>query len=94
MPLTRAVSFKARLQCGNLIQDPKYVRWHYKLEPAQTLEASVRFENLWRFQESFFCRITKDGRIIIPKVIIALFAAGKPNLNNHIADIKLVPSRA
>jgi hypothetical protein len=85
------VSFKARLQRGNRVQVPKYVRWYFKLEPTQILEVSFHVLGIWHGQESFLCRITKDGRIVIPKLMLAIFAEGKPNLNNHVADIRLAP---
>jgi hypothetical protein len=36
--------------------------------------------------------MTKDGRIIIPKLTLALFADSKTNLNNYVADIRLAPA--
>jgi hypothetical protein len=80
------------LQHGNRTHVPKYVRWYYKLEPTQILEASIRFQGVWRFQESFLCRMTKDGRFIIPQLLITMFADGKPTLHNHIAEITLAPA--
>jgi hypothetical protein len=92
LPLTEKVSFKARLQRGNRVQVPKYVRWYYKLEPTQIFEVTIIVLGSWRTWQSFLCRMTKDGKIVIPKLIIALFADGKPNLDNHVADIRLAPA--
>jgi hypothetical protein len=36
----------------------------------------------------FLSRITKDGRIAIPKLAIALFKDGKPNLDNHVSEVR------
>lgn len=91
MPLTEGVCFKTRLQRGNRVQVPKYVRWHYKLEPTQILEVTVSVLGVWRPPQIFLSRISKDGRIVIPKLIIALFKDGKPNLNDHVADVRLKP---
>jgi len=85
------VSFKARLQRGNRVQVPKYVRWHYKLEPTQILEVTVSIHGAWRDPQSFLTRISKDGRILIPWLTIALFKDGKPNLDNHVAEVRLTP---
>ena len=89
MPLTELVCFKTRLQKGNRVQVPKYVRWHYKLEPSQILEVTIHILGVWRLPQSFISRISKDGRILIPKVMIELFKDGKPNLDNHVAEVWL-----
>ncbi len=91
MPLTERVSFKTRLQRGNRVQVPKYVRWHYKLEPTQILEVTVSILGAWRPPQIFLSRISKDGRIVIPKLTITLFKDGKPNLDGYIADVRLAP---
>ncbi|HEX7482216.1 MAG TPA: hypothetical protein VF350_01950 [Candidatus Bathyarchaeia archaeon] len=91
MPLTERVCFKTKLQRGNRLQIPKYVRWHYKLEPTQIIEVTVKIVGVWRSPESFLSRISKDGRIVIPKLLIALFEDGKPNLDNHVAEVWLDP---
>ena len=91
MPLTERVVFKARIQRGNRVQIPKYVRWHYKLESTQILEVTIQVLYTWRPTQIFLSRMTKDGRIVNPKLILAIFANGKPNLDNHVADITLAP---
>ena len=91
MPLTEPVTFKTQLQIGNRVQVPKYVRWHYKLETNQILEVSIKFHNNFHFAEIFLSRISKDGRIVIPKLTITLFKDGKPNIDGKVADVKLAP---
>ena len=91
MPLTERVSFKTRLQRGNRVQVPKYVRWHYKLEPAQILDVTVSVLGVWCSPQSFLSRISKDGRIVIPKLAITILKDGKPNLDNHVAEVRLDP---
>jgi len=73
------------------VQVPKYVRWHYKLEPTQILEVTVSVLGAWRPAQSFLSRISKDGRIVVPKLTTVLSADGKTNLDNHIADVRLDP---
>jgi hypothetical protein len=41
--------------------------------------------------QSFLSRISKDGRIVIPKLTITLFKDGKPNLDGYVADVRLDP---
>ena len=91
MPLTEPVTFKTRLQIGNRVQVPKYVRWHYKLETSQILEVSIKFHNNFHFAETFLSRISKDGRIVIPKLTITLFKDGRSSLGNYIAEVTLKP---
>jgi hypothetical protein len=90
LPLTERFSFKTRLQRGNRVQIPKYVRWH-KLEPTQILEVTVSILVAWRPLEIFLSRTSKDGRIVIPKLTITLFKDGKPNLDGYVADVRLAP---
>jgi bifunctional DNA-binding transcriptional regulator/antitoxin component of YhaV-PrlF toxin-antitoxin module len=73
------------------VQVPKYVRWHYRLESTQILEVTVSILGVWRPPQSFLSRISKDGRIVIPKLAIALFKDGKFNLDNPVAEVRLDP---
>ena len=73
------------------MQVPKYVRWHYKLETNQILEVSIRFHNNFHFAEIFLSRISKDGRIVIPKLTITIFKDDKPNLDNYVTEVRLAP---
>ena len=91
LPLTERVSFKTRLQIGNRVQVPKYFRWHYKLETNQILEVSIKFHNNFHFAEIFLSRISKDGRIVIPKLAITILKNHKPNLDKHVAQVMLDP---
>ena len=72
MPLTQKVNFKTKLQRGNRVQIPKLVRWRYKLEPDQILKVTVSVHGVWSTPESYLSRMGKDGRILIPKLILAL----------------------
>jgi hypothetical protein len=91
LPLTEQVTFKTRLQIGNRVQIPKYVRWHYKLEPTQILKVAVSILGVWVPPQSFPSRISKDGRIVIPILAITILKNGKPNLDNHVAQVMLDP---
>jgi bifunctional DNA-binding transcriptional regulator/antitoxin component of YhaV-PrlF toxin-antitoxin module len=91
LPLTERVLFKTRLQRGNRVQVPKYVRWHYKLEPTQILQVTVSILGVWSSPQSFLSRISKDGRIVIPKLAIAILKNDKPNLDYYVAEVRLDP---
>jgi len=73
------------------VQVPKYVRWHYKLETTQILEVTVSILGVWPLPQIFLSRISKDGRIVIPKLTMALFEDGKPNLYGYVAVVRLAP---
>jgi hypothetical protein len=91
LPLTEKVRFKARLQRGNRLQVLKYARWRFKLEADQYLQATVSVVGALYYPQTFLTRITKDGRIVIPKMIISLIQARKLNLTGCIMEITLEP---
>ena len=39
----------------------------------------------------FLSRISKNGRMVIPKLTITLFRYGKPNLDGYVVDVRLAP---
>jgi hypothetical protein len=71
LPLTRVVEFRAVLQKGNRVQVPRLVRWEFKLEIGQVLRIVVSrlgaYDNKW-----FFGRMSRDGRITIPRLTLGL----------------------
>ena len=91
MPLTERVSFKTRLQKGNRVQVPKYVRLHYKLETTQILEVTVSVLGAWHPPQIFLSRISKDARIVIPKLTISLLKNDKADLEGYIIEVRLDP---
>ena len=72
MPLTETVTFTTSLQKGNRIQLPRLVRWEYKLEPNQVLKVTVSPTFSWA-PEIFLAKMTRDGRLTIPKLAIQAF---------------------
>ena len=80
MVLTQKVSFKTVLQRGNRVQVPKLVRWQFKMETNQVLKVGVNAVNLWTGWQFFYAQMGKDGRILVPKLTLALMQAEKPNL--------------
>ena len=92
MPLTEKVSFQAMLQRGNRLQVPRVVRWRFKLESDQVLKVTVSCPDAWSMGEHFFARMSKDGRIVVPKLILAVLAHFKPNLEGYAFQVILEPS--
>jgi hypothetical protein len=99
LPLVGAVSFKALLQKGNRVQVPKLVRWEFKLEPTQVLRVTVNVETS-RFagvSESFYARMSRDGRITVPWLALVLLEkranAGK-SLVGYVLEVRIEPAES
>jgi hypothetical protein len=92
VPLTEKVTFKTILQKGNRIQIPKLIRWQFKLEPTQILKVQVSAVNVWGSTEFFYAKMGKDGRILIPKLTIALIGKEKTNLVGYVLQVTLEPA--
>ena len=65
MPLTNYVSFKAVIQKNLRIQIPVLIRWKHKLEPGEIFMVNLK---LGYHREEFYDRMSKDGRLTVPKV--------------------------
>jgi hypothetical protein len=52
----------------------------YKIEPNEVLKVTVSVTSLWGGPQSFLAKGRKDGRILVPKLIIALLKRDKPGL--------------
>lgn len=89
--LTESVRFKTLIQKGNRIQVPKLVRWQHKMEPTQILTVGLYIINGWGKWENFYTKISKDGRIYIPKLTIQLLKGEKPDLNGYLIEVTLEP---
>jgi hypothetical protein len=92
MPLTQKVTFKTMLQKGNRVQVSKLVRWQFKMETEQVLKVGISAINLWTGWQFFYSKMGKDGRILIPKLTLALLQAEKPNLTGNAMEITLEPA--
>lgn len=69
MPLSQAERFVVRLQRGNRIQVPVLIRWKCKLTPREIFKVNVQNPEKYK-NESFYARLSSDGRITIPKLIL------------------------
>ena len=72
-------------------QVPKYVQIQLKLEPDQVLQVLIN-AGTWGGSETFLSKVTKDGRIIIPKLIMGLINSQKPTLDGQILEVVLEPA--
>jgi hypothetical protein len=92
MPLTRRVTFRALLQGGNRVQVPKLIRWEFKMATDQTLNVGLHCLSTWSGYQSFFARMGKDGRIFIPKLVLASFRTPeKQDLRHCLFEVSIEP---
>jgi hypothetical protein len=98
VPLTEAVSFKALLQRGNRVQVPRLVRWQFKLEATQVLRVTVKIETEFSsVSESFFGRMSGDGRITVPWLALFLLrkrANTDKSLTGLVFEVKIEPAES
>jgi hypothetical protein len=95
VPLTEAVSFKARLQWGNRVQVPRAIRWRFKLETSQVLWVTVRPLHAHLDYENFYATIDKSGRVTVPKLTLKLLeeeATDNQSLTGTIMEITIEPT--
>jgi hypothetical protein len=92
VPLTEKVSFRTRLQRGNRVQVPKLVRWRFKMEPDQVLKIGVNAVNVFSGWQFFYGRMGKDGRILIPKLALALLRGKDDGLAGYVMDVSIEPA--
>ena len=92
MPLTQKVTFKTMLQSGNRVQVPKLVRWQFKMETDQVLKVGVIAHNILSSWQFFYAKMSKDGRILIPKLPMALLRSEKPDLTGYVMEVILEPA--
>jgi hypothetical protein len=64
------------------------------MEQNQVLRVRVSPKRIWAGEAKFFyAKIDKQGRILIPKLTLALIANKEnPNLNGYIFDVWLEPA--
>ena len=74
------------------MQVPKLVRWQFKMEPDQVLKVGVNAINLWTGWQFFYAKMGKDGRILIPKLTMALLRSGKSDLAGYAMEVTLEPA--
>ncbi len=91
MPLTEPASFKARVPRYNRIQIPVLIKWERKLESDQTLEVELHFSRRGFYRsETFYARMSKDGRLAIPKLTVQELSGGG-SLEGEVLKVTLYP---
>ena len=62
------------------------------MDTEQVLKVAVNAVNAWSGGQTFYAKMGKDGRILIPKLTLALLQAEKPNLTGNAMEITLEPA--
>ena len=89
VPLTEYVRFKAVIQKNRRIQIPVLIRWRFKLEPGEIFKVDLR---VGYHSEEFYGRMSRDGRLTVPKVNAEAFLRGEEeSLNGCTAEVTLYP---
>jgi len=94
MPLTEPSTFKAKLENRNRILIPNLLRWRFKMEPDELLQAYVKvFDSENYEEEAFLAKMTCDGRLTIPKLTMEILKKreGK-NLSGAIMEVTISPA--
>jgi hypothetical protein len=92
VPLTRKVTFQAKLQKGGMIQVPKLVRWQFKMESDQVLRIGVSAVNLGRGWQFFFGRMTKAGCVRLVKTALSRLQNENESLAGCVFEVTLEPA--
>ncbi len=63
------------------------------METDQVLKIGVGTHvlGIWREWESFYSKMSKDGRILIPKLTLELLRSEKPDLTGYVIEVTLEP---
>ena len=92
MPLTRKVTFQGIIERCSKVQVPKLIRCQFKIEYGQVLKVGVNAIDLGRGWQFFYTKMTKDGRIRIPRLALLVLQGEKPSLTGYIMEITLEPT--
>ena len=91
MPLTQRLTFTAALRKAGRLQVPAIIREHFKLDTTQTLKITITRPGTLRADKTFFGKMRKDGRIVIPLLIIHLLQIDESPITGHILEVTLEP---
>ncbi len=93
MPINEKVSFKTMLQKGNRIQIPELIRGQFKVETNQMLNIGVNDQTTQSSWQFFYAKMKKDGRILIPLLIIKLLQENESKITGHILEVTIEPGQ-
>jgi len=62
------------------------------MEPYQVLKVGVNAIDMWTGWQFFYAKMGKDGRILIPKLTLALLRREKPNIVGYVMEVTIEPA--
>ncbi len=62
------------------------------MEPSEVLEITISVDAAMGVRENFLGKMRKDGRIIIPKLQVALLRGDDPSLDGYALEVTLEPA--
>jgi hypothetical protein len=62
------------------------------METDQILKVGVIAHNVWIGWQFFYAKSGKDGRILIPKLTLALLRSEKPDLAGYVIEVTFEPA--
>jgi hypothetical protein len=83
------VTFQAVLEKCNKVQIPKLIRWQFKLETDQVLRVKVKLMDSLVSSQSYYAKMTKDGRIRVPRLVLSILQKEKPSVAGCILEVTL-----
>jgi len=93
LPITERITYKTVLQKGKKIQVPELIRCQFKVETNQLLNVGVNDLNTQSGWQFFFAKMSIDGRIRIPLLIIKLLQNEESDITGHILEVTLEPGQ-
>jgi len=74
------------------LQVPNVIRWEFKMEKGEALKVTVNVVGLFSNTESYWTKMRKDGRITVPKLVLALLKQKETSLEGYTMEVTLEPA--
>ena len=72
---------------------PKLVRWQFKMDTEQILKITVSALNVWGSSQTFYAKMSKNGRILLPKLQLELMQGSREtDLVGYVMEVTLQPT--
>ena len=62
------------------------------METSEVLKVTINVVGLFSNTESFWAKMRKDGRIAVPKLVLALLKHDEPSLEGYAMEVTLEPA--
>jgi hypothetical protein len=62
------------------------------METDQVLKVAVKPQDSWKSSQFYYAKMTKDGRIRVPRLALSIFQDEKPSVAGCILEVTLEPA--